>query len=139
MFRILFHVFCYDAWFYVTHIILHKYLYNIHKEHHDTPYNKLLYTSTNVAHWFEHALQGLGHFIHPFFVDFYVFEYSIGFAIVVVRGLMRHDDRCSWLMGNHHILHHKYIGYNYGEYWIDNLMGNVYPDKKEYKYGKLYT
>jgi sterol desaturase/sphingolipid hydroxylase (fatty acid hydroxylase superfamily) len=42
-------------------------------------------------------------------------------------------------MGNHHILHHKYIGYNYGEYWIDTVMGTVYPNKKEYQYGNIYT
>ena len=32
-----------------------------------------------------------------------------------------HDFRFAKLVGNHHLLHHKYLVYNYGEYWIDKL------------------
>jgi sterol desaturase/sphingolipid hydroxylase (fatty acid hydroxylase superfamily) len=53
--------------------------------------------------------------------------------------MMRHDDRFSWLIGNHHILHHKYPKYNFGEYWIDKMFGTLYPNKSEYIYGELYT
>jgi sterol desaturase/sphingolipid hydroxylase (fatty acid hydroxylase superfamily) len=35
--------------------------------------------------------------------------------------MMRHDDRCSFIIGNHHLIHHQYPNYNYGEYWIDYL------------------
>jgi sterol desaturase/sphingolipid hydroxylase (fatty acid hydroxylase superfamily) len=53
--------------------------------------------------------------------------------------MMRHDDRLIWLIGNHHLLHHKYPLYNFGEYWLDSLMGTEYPNKYEYKYGLLYS
>jgi sterol desaturase/sphingolipid hydroxylase (fatty acid hydroxylase superfamily) len=52
---------------------------------------------------------------------------------------MRHDNRFSWITGNHHLLHHKYINYNFGEYWIDRLFGTAYPNKSEYIFGVLYT
>lgn len=139
MFGIFLQILCYDAWFYVTHILLHKTMYNIHKIHHSTPYNQLNYSSTNVGHWFENALQGLGNFIHLFFVDFYASEFIIASTIIATRALMRHDERCSWLIGNHHLLHHKYIGCNYGEYWIDNIVGTLCDKEHEYLYGKIYT
>ena len=34
---------------------------------------------------------------------------------------MRHDNRYVWIVGNHHILHHKYADCNYGEYWLDYI------------------
>jgi sterol desaturase/sphingolipid hydroxylase (fatty acid hydroxylase superfamily) len=139
MLRILLHIICYDAWYYVSHIILHKKLQSIHRIHHSTPYDKLNFINGNAGHWFEHLFQGCGNFVHLLFVDFYVNEFIIGSTVICSRSLMRHDDRFSWLMGNHHILHHKYVGYNYGEYWIDKAFGTIYPKEKEYKYGKIYT
>jgi sterol desaturase/sphingolipid hydroxylase (fatty acid hydroxylase superfamily) len=53
--------------------------------------------------------------------------------------MLRHDNRFSWLIGNHHLLHHKYVKYNFGEYWIDCLCGTNYPNQNEYIYGKIYT
>ena len=49
------------------------------------------------------------------------FVYSI--IILNIRGMLRHDYRFIWLVGNHHLLHHKYPQYNYGEYWLDYLFG----------------
>ena len=139
MFRIFFHIFCYDAWFYLTHIFLHKSMYSVHKIHHSTKYEALDYSSTNVGHWFENVLQGAGNFIHLFFVDFYVTEFIIASSIIGIRALMRHDFGWSWLIGNHHLLHHKYMGSNYGEYWIDRLIGTLCDKENEYIYGKIYT
>jgi sterol desaturase/sphingolipid hydroxylase (fatty acid hydroxylase superfamily) len=51
---------------------------------------------------------------------------------------MRHDERCIWLIGNHHILHHKYPQYNYGEYWLDKLFKTNYPKEDEYIKGLIY-
>lgn len=51
---------------------------------------------------------------------------------------MRHDHNFIWLIGNHHLLHHKNINYNFGEYWIDYLCNTKYPFEKDYKYGIIY-
>jgi sterol desaturase/sphingolipid hydroxylase (fatty acid hydroxylase superfamily) len=42
-----------------------------------------------------------------------------------IRGMMRHDKRGTWLVGNHHLLHHQYPRYNYGEVWLDYLGGTL--------------
>jgi sterol desaturase/sphingolipid hydroxylase (fatty acid hydroxylase superfamily) len=52
--------------------------------------------------------------------------------------MLRHDHRFIWLIGNHHILHHKYNHYNFGEYWLDSLFKTNYPNKTEYVYGLIY-
>ena len=52
--------------------------------------------------------------------------------------MMRHDTRFVWLIGNHHILHHQYTNYNFGEYWLDKLGGTCYPNKDEYIIGLIY-
>jgi hypothetical protein len=51
---------------------------------------------------------------------------------------MRHDERFVWLIGNHHLLHHRFPHYNFGEYWLDQLGGTLYPDRKEAVSGILY-
>lgn len=138
----LLHILFYDLWFYFSHILLHtNTLYQIvHKIHHQTPYSVLTYEDTNKAHILENFIQPLGIFI-PFL--FCKEKISISFiaasAFVYIRGMMRHDHRCIYWIGNHHILHHKYINCNYGEYWIDSLFGTVYHNPKEYVYGILYT
>ena len=141
MWSIIAHIFCYDVWFYISHLFLHEpKIYGlIHNIHHSIPLRDLDYTSTHVAHYAENIIQPLG-----FFIPFFIFGFKpgcaiISFSIISVRGLLRHDDRFSWLIGNHHLLHHKYVKYNFGEYWIDRLCGTNYPNKKEYIYGKIYT
>ena len=137
--KILLHIICYDIWFYFSHIILHtKNIYSIHKIHHSVPYQELTYMDTHRAHWIENIVQNLGLYI-PCFFEFSIYPIITSFTIISIRGMMRHDDRCSGLIGNHHILHHKYRNYNFGEHWIDSLFGTTYPDKKEYIYGKIYT
>ena len=134
------HILCYDIWFYITHVLLHhKHLYYIHKLHHSTSYKTLTYKDTHTAHVLENVVQPLGIFIpyisvHPNYTAF-----IIAVIFVYIRNTMRHDDRCSWLIGNHHLLHHKYPKYNLGEYWIDVLCGTVYPRKEEYIHGLIYT
>jgi hypothetical protein len=58
--------------------------------------------------------------------------------IVNIRGMLRHDVRYIWLIGNHHILHHKYPQYNFGEYWLDTLFDTRCPIVSEYKKGLIY-
>lgn len=73
-----------------------------------------------------------------------LFEYTyidigVVVAFLMTRGAARHDGRTSWLIGNHHLLHHKYGKNCYGEYWLDWLGGTLHPNKEEYIYGLLYT
>jgi len=130
-------VISYDIWFYISHVILHnRNVYKYHKEHHTKPVPKFL--DTYVGHPFETVFQGVGMFI-PFMMyqyDLYTLLWIL--AILNTRGMMRHDGRCAFLIGNHHLLHHKYPNYNFGEYWIDSLCGTKYINDKEYIRGIFY-
>jgi sterol desaturase/sphingolipid hydroxylase (fatty acid hydroxylase superfamily) len=90
------------------------------------------------GHIIETPLQTLGIFVPLIFYKPSI-ELLYAFFVVLLRGYMRHDNRCSWLIGNHHLLHHKHGNYNFGEYWLDQLFGTCYPNKKEYVYGLLYV
>ena len=137
------HILCYDIWFYITHILLHhKNCSYIHKIHHTKPYKQLTYEDAYVAHYIENIVQISGIFIPYIFIsksEFSLFKLFIAFELISLRGLLRHDNRFSWLIGNHHLLHHKYPNYNFGEYWIDKLCNTNYPNEEEYIYGKIYT
>jgi sterol desaturase/sphingolipid hydroxylase (fatty acid hydroxylase superfamily) len=139
MFIILSHIICYDIWFYFSHILLHtKWLINIHKIHHIKSYKYLVYTDTNVGHFIEGPLQNIGLFVPLLFITPKINSFIIASLFLGIRALMRHDNRCSWLIGNHHILHHKYPNYNFGEFWIDTLCGTQCPNNAEYIYGLIY-
>ena len=69
---------------------------------------------------------------------FNIYTLIIAFFIINTRGMLRHDHRFIWLIGSHHILHHKYNHYNFGEYWLDSLFKTNYPNKTEYVYGLIY-
>jgi sterol desaturase/sphingolipid hydroxylase (fatty acid hydroxylase superfamily) len=139
---ILGHIFCYDVWFYISHIILHNpTIYgSIHKIHHSRPYQQIRFQDTHTAHWIENVVQPIGILI-PYTITgaFSAQNIIVAFAVISARGLARHDDRCSWLIGNHHLLHHKYTNYNFGEYWIDVLCGTRFPQDDEYIHGMIYT
>lgn len=138
MYLIIIHILCYDLWFYLTHIILHnKTIYYIHKIHHSVPHPTLRYSHTNLGHIIENIVCPAG-IILPCVVDFSLLHLCMAYMFVGLRGLMRHDNRCTWLIGNHHILHHKYPNYNYGEYWMDKMCGTSCPHTDEYVYGLLY-
>jgi sterol desaturase/sphingolipid hydroxylase (fatty acid hydroxylase superfamily) len=138
---ILFFIVSYDIWFYFSHLILHnKYVYKIiHREHHKTDYKTIVFTDTYVGHFIESPFQGIG-VLFPFLfftpLDMYSLLYSL--MIINIRGMLRHDHRFIWLIGNHHILHHKNPQYNFGEYWIDKLFGTNNPNTNEYKFGMIY-
>ena len=99
----------------------------------------MTYNDAYDAHYIENIVQITGIFIPYMFTTLSAFKLFIAFEIISLRGLMRHDDRFSWLIGNHHLLHHKYPNYNFGEYWIDKLCNTNYPNEDEYIYGKVYT
>lgn len=129
----------YDIWFYLSHIILHKYLFNIiHKKHHTINYNIINFKDTYVGHFIEGPFQGIGIFFPLFFIKFNLYSFLYSLLLINIRGMLRHDNRFIWLIGNHHILHHKYSQYNYGEYWLDKLFGTSCPNEDEYLYGMIY-
>jgi Delta7-sterol 5-desaturase len=122
----LFHILCYDIWFYGSHILLHKtsWGWSIHSIHHEK--RDPVWTDTYHGHWIESPFQSLGIAL-PWLLgcDIHPLELFLASLVCQLRGLARHDNRTAWLIGNHHILHHQ-LGYvNYGEYWIDCLCGTV--------------
>jgi len=133
-------ILCYDMWYYVAHIFLHdKNIYFIHKIHHKKSYSDLTYLDSNVNHMLEVPIQNIGLLI-PFTVckiDYLTLLFA--YVFILIRGYMEHDNRFTSIIGNHHLLHHRYPKYNFGEYWIDYLCGTKYPNDDEYIYGIIYT
>jgi len=127
MLNIVASVISYDIWFYISHVILHtQFMYPYHSIHHEKT-EPLYFMDTYVEHWIESPFQGVG-MLFPFMVYTYtVYDILLILAFLNIRGMMRHDVRCSYLIGNHHLLHHKYRSYNYGEAWIDTLCGTNCP------------
>jgi len=124
MIHILSSILTYDIWFYISHILLHHpTLYTYHKEHH----SKLVPTCTDtyVGHILEGPFQGIGMFVPCIVFNYSYYDIVIILFFLNIRGMLRHDERFIFLIGNHHLLHHKYPKYNYGEYWIDSLCGTL--------------
>jgi len=137
MLNILLSIVCYDIWFYISHVLLHKRsFYRYHSEHHEYPIPTFL--ETYKGHWVEGPFQGIGLVVPYFFLPYSFVDIGICLFLVNLRGMMRHDERCIWLIGNHHLLHHRYPQYNFGEYWLDALCGTKYPNNAEYKKGLIY-
>jgi len=139
---IMLHIVCsiisYDIWFYISHVLLHsQWMYKFHSEHHTKPIPTFL--DTYVAHIVESPFQGVGMFFPAIVIQYSALDILLILAILNIRGMLRHDERGTWLIGNHHLLHHKYPNFNYGEYWIDTLCGTKYPNKDEYKFGLVYV
>ena len=127
---LVFHYVSYDLWFYISHVILHKYFMSIHNIHHKTPYNQLKWYNTTDGHILEHLVQPLGLFI-PFLFYTDITACCIVCVIISIRGYMRHDDRFSFIVDNHHILHHKDVKCNFSEYYIDYLYGTLHENTNE--------
>ena len=127
MFIYLLHLVCYDLWFYLTHICLHNiHLYKYHKFHHLAMHNDLTYNDAFTGHIIEYPIQTVGIFIPNIVIEFNFRAALCVYIFVTIRTYLYHDHRCSWLLGNHHLLHHKLPKYNFGEYWIDSIFGTLY-------------
>ena len=131
-------VICFDLWFYLSHRILHSHLYFIHKIHHEANHELLNWKDTFKAHVLETPFQSLGLFTPYLYLEFNKNLFIITMFLLTVRGSLRHDVRFIWLVGNHHILHHKYPKYNYGDYWLDSLLSTDYPFRNECEVGLIY-
>ena len=116
-------------------------MYEHHKLHHSKIVPKA--PDTYLASPVETAFQGVGVFFpslylqitNPVDLDFLI----ITLFLINIRGMMAHDHRFIWLIGNHHLLHHKYNNCNYGQFYIDYMLGTCHPKKEEYRYGLIYT
>ena len=138
MYLIALSILSYDVWFYLSHIILHNHiLYKHHAEHHANA--EPIFLDAYVGSTVENVFQGVGTFIPCAFYTYSITEIAIVLTLLNIRGFLRHDERGVFLIGNHHLLHHKHQNYNFGEYWIDSLCGTRYPNEKEYKYGLIYV
>jgi sterol desaturase/sphingolipid hydroxylase (fatty acid hydroxylase superfamily) len=120
MINIIASILAYDIWFYISHILLHtKMLYPYHKLHHTN--SEPTFLDTYVGHSFEGPFQSIGMFVPYCFFQYTTTETIIILIVLNLRGMAQHDKRGAFLVGNHHMLHHKYSNYNYGQYWIDAL------------------
>lgn len=132
LFEIILYILAYDIWFYISHILLHKnkLLKYIHKKHHSPYYKSMIYLDTYVAHYLETPFQSIGIIAPLYFIEFKLNNFMCSIIFLNLRGMLRHDYRLIWLIGNHHILHHKYPQFNFGEYWLDYIFGtNVNNDE----------
>ena len=135
--KIIFSIFCYDIWFYISHLILHhEYVYKYHKTHHKKINPAFIDTYT--GHFLEGPFQSIGLMLCFIFIKFVIIERIIILILINLRGMLRHDERGIYLIGNHHLLHHKYPNYNFGEFWLDYLFGTKYPNNDEYERGIIY-
>ena len=53
-------------------------------------------------------------------------ETLLAFTLCMMKGIMHHDIRFARITGVHHLVHHQKFKYNYGEPWIDYMMGTTY-------------
>jgi len=94
--------------------------------HHLTRYDALTYNDAFTGHIVEYPIQTVGIFVPNLVIEYDIRAIMCAYIFVTVRAYLNHDHRCSWLVGNHHLLHHKHPKYNFGEYWTDALFGTVY-------------
>ena len=130
MLQFVLHVLGYDLWFYISHILLHtRPLYNaIHKVHHTIVEPR--YSDTYVGHWAEGPFQSIGFLLPWTIMSVGWTQCVVALVFVNARGMLRHETRLGWLLGNHHLLHHRLPRYNYGEYWLDWLCGTNCKDER---------
>ena len=131
---ILFNVYIvsHDLWYYFFHRLLHtRHMYFIHKKHHKKLYSQFTYLDAYVGEIIEFPLETMGVCIPLLIKQEQIKEntYNIFFCallFIFIRNLMQHDKKFIWLVGEHHLLHHKLPNYNYGECWIDKICGTNY-------------
>ena len=127
MYAVLSSILCYDIWFYISHRLLHRRtLWPYHRLHHTAIYPTFL--DTYRGHWVESALQSLGTFVPMLVLPYTFLDIVLVLTFLNIRGMLRHDYRWAWFIGNHHLLHHEFPQYNYGEYWLDYCCGTLYQD-----------
>jgi sterol desaturase/sphingolipid hydroxylase (fatty acid hydroxylase superfamily) len=123
-----FYIVYYDIFYYFLHRLLHtKYLYNIHKIHHKK--NIPNYLDYYNIHLLEYPLTSIGLLIAIYIYKIYIYQLIMAIIFINTRGILIHDKKFINLVGDHHLIHHKYYKYNYGEYWLDFTFGTIYKKK----------
>jgi lathosterol oxidase len=131
------HLFFHDLWFYISHLYLHTHrgYHYIHKFHH---YKKdIKFIDAYRSHILETPIQSAGIFIPLLWIPLDIKTLAALCVFINIRTMMLHDPRCTWLIGNHHLLHHKYPNTNYGDYWIDRAFNTQCTKKDEIIHGVI--
>ena len=99
MYVILLSILCYDIWFYVSHVLLHRaWTYRrIHWIHHQKIEPTAL--DTYEGHVLEGPLQSLGTVVPFFFMHYTWLDVVLVLIFLNARGMARHDARMVWLVG----------------------------------------
>lgn len=118
----------YDVWYYFFHQLLHtRYFYFIHKIHHKNIHPK--YNDYYTIHFLEFPMQNMGLLLAMYFYKLQMLQLIYAILFINIRGLMEHDERMVFLVGNRHLLHHRIPKYNYGAYWLDYAFGTLYEGR----------
>jgi lathosterol oxidase len=118
----------YDFFYYFMHRLLHsRYFYPIHKIHHKQ-LQPQYYDFYNI-HILELPISNVGLFFAIYLHRVYMYQLLCAVIFINIRGIMEHDARFAFLVGNHHLLHHQYFTCNYGEYWLDYIFGTLRTNK----------
>ena len=125
--EIFFYILYYDIFYYLTHRLLHtKYFYFIHKVHHNKIVPKYYdYYNINII---EIPITSVGLILALYIYKIFIFQLFISLLFIHIRGILQHDEKFIYLIGDHHLKHHKYFKCNYGEYWLDYIF-NTLPSK----------
>lgn len=112
-----------EVWFYTFHYIFHsKYLYPIHKTHHEN--NEVIGIFALYAHPFDAILTNIGSLILlHYFIHFSVFHiYVIGTIATINTIISSHTGT----LNGFHQEHHRRFTCNYGmNYFMDRLFGTI--------------
>ena len=87
-------------------------MYQYHKLHHSK--SDPMYVDTYLASNAETVFQGVGVFFPAMVYKVTLYQLAAALLLLNLRGMMAHDKRFVFLIGNHHLLHHKYHNCNYG-------------------------
>ena len=114
----------YDVFYYFLHRLLHtKYLYSIHKIHHKK--NIPDYYDYYNIHILELPITSVGLIVAIYLYKLYIYQLLYAILLINIRGILTHDNQFIYLVGDHHLIHHRYYKCNYGEYWLDYIFGTI--------------
>jgi sterol desaturase/sphingolipid hydroxylase (fatty acid hydroxylase superfamily) len=132
---LLLHILGYDLWFYVSHRALHSALLGAMHRNHEKQFPH--WSDTYHGSWVETVGQSVG-FVLPWACYFWSWPATlIACLFINLRGMARHDPRTMTWIGNHHLLHHQFPTWNYGEPWLDLLFGTSCPYQNRIVEGRI--